>query len=441
MTDDTDPLASQRDAENSALEREAPELFSALSPLGRRATFPPDIPAQAAEARGTTYNATIGQITDGHGRPLNLPSMAAAASGLGEQERAAFFLYSAIGGIDEVRRRWREWQRRELHRAVESTLPIVSAGLTSGLAIVADLFAAEGQTVVVPAPYWGNYRQVFGLRRGARVVAAPMFAAGRYDPRAVPKALDELPSGETAIVVLNIPSNPTGYSPTAGERRELVAGLAAAAERRRLVVVCDDAYAGLVFEPEIPALSIFWELCGIHPALTPVKVDGATKEFAFFGGRVGFVTFALDPESDAAMAMESKSKCLVRAALGSPVAASQVVLLAALRNPDIQDEIAAVREQLARRYRTLRECLAAADQTLVRPLPFNSGCFALVELPPSVKPHDVRRHLLTHEDTGLVASGESYLRIAFCSVDNDEIPELVRRLERGVAHMVGARVD
>src|SRR5688572_31950364 len=42
-------------------------LFELLSPLGRRAFFPPDIPFQAAQARGKTYNGTIGQITDGYG--------------------------------------------------------------------------------------------------------------------------------------------------------------------------------------------------------------------------------------------------------------------------------------------------------------------------------------------------------------------------------------
>src|SRR5437868_3647282 len=32
---------------NAPLERDAPALFRALSPLGRRAFFPPDIPSQA----------------------------------------------------------------------------------------------------------------------------------------------------------------------------------------------------------------------------------------------------------------------------------------------------------------------------------------------------------------------------------------------------------
>jgi hypothetical protein len=47
----------------------------------------------------------------------------------------------------------------------------------------------------------------------------------------------------------------------------------------------------------------------------------------------------------------------------------------------------------------------------------------------------VRRHLLEAWDTGLVAVGEEHLRIAHCSVAEEDLPELVRRLERGVAEL------
>jgi hypothetical protein len=49
---------------------------------------------------------------------------------------------------------------------------------------------------------------------------------------------------------------------------------------------------------------------------------------------------------------------------------------------------------------------------------------------------EVRRHLLEHQSTGLVSIASRYLRIAFCSVAEERIPELVRRMERGVGEMV-----
>lgn len=432
---------------NDAIREASPALVTALSPLGRRALFPPDIPFQAAQARGKAFNGTIGQITDGRGGAVPLPAVTAALSGLAPEARNRALLYSPVEGIPEVRRRWREWQRRDVAEGALSTLPVVTAGLTHGLALAADLFGGEGRVVAASAPFWGNYRQAFGLRTGARVVSAPAYEDGRWAPRAFETALAgaAIPPGEPAVAIVNVPSNPGGYSPTPAEREELVASLVRAAAERPLVVICDDAYAGLVYEPDVPARSLFWDLQGCHPNLVPVKVDGATKEFSFFGGRVGFLTFAVDPESPAAAALESKLKCLVRAGIGSPVATSQMVLLQALESGDATAQVERVRRLLEGRYRVLRDALAASDPALLAPLPFNSGCFALVALGPEPRAAGltadaVRLHLLEAEDTGLVSVGREYLRIAHCSVAEADLPELVRRLERGVTELTRAAV-
>lgn len=428
-------------ATNDAIAAACPPLFQLLSPLGRRAFFPPDIPFQAAQARGKTYNGTIGQITDGYGQAVPVPSLAAALDGLEAPARNRALLYSPVEGIAEVRRAWRAWQRRNQPAEVSSTLPQVVAGLTHGLAVAADLFGGEGRPVVIQAPFWGNYRQTFALRTGARVVPAPAYRGGRFDPLAIGRALGELTPGEPAVVIANFPSNPGGYSPTVEERSQLVSSLAAAAEARPLLVLCDDAYAGLVYEEEVPADSLFWELIGRHPNLVPVKVDGATKEYSFFGGRVGFVTFPFPPGSEIAAALESKMKGLVRAVMGSPVATTQMLLLQALEAPDAEQQVETIRLLLAERYRALQLALARVDERLLRPLPFNSGCFALVELPDELglSSEEVRTHLLDHHDTGLVAVQPRYVRLAFCSVAADAIPELVRRLERGVAELAAER--
>ena len=413
----------------------SPALWAALSPLGRRVAFPPDIPFQAAQARGKRFNGTIGQVTDGGGRPLALAAIEEALA-LAPEARDRALLYSPVQGIPEVRAAWRRWQRRGLgDDAPASSLPLVTVGLTHGLAVAADLFGGEGKAIAVPAPYWGNYRQTFAARTGARVLPAPAYRDGAYNPQAVCEALAGEPPGEPAVAIVNLPSNPGGYMPTAGERQALCAALLAEAERRPLVVLCDDAYAGLVYEPGVPARSVFWDLAGRHPGLVPVKIDGGTKEFSFFGGRVGFLTFPFAPGSEVAEALESKVKCLVRSVVGSPVATSQMLLLRALEAADVEEQVAAVRRRLERRCRVLTAALAGVDRALLRPLPFNAGCFALVELPPRLDPEAARRHLLAEHDTGLIAIAPSYLRIAFCSVKADDLPALVANLERGVREL------
>ncbi len=418
----------------AAIRAASPALAAALSPLGRRVAFPPGIPFQAAEARGAELNATIGQITDGRGSAVPLPPMAAALAGLPAEDRNRALLYSPVEGIAELRTRWRDWQRRGGARA-ESTLPLVTVGLTHALSLAADLFGGEGRALAVPAPFWGNYRQTFTARTGTRLLEAPAVRDGRFNPEAIAEALAGLPEGEPALAILNWPSNPGGYSPTVEERGRVRESLVGAARRRPLVVLCDDAYAGLVYEEGIPPESMFWELAGLDDNLVPVKIDGGTKEFSFFGGRIGFLTFPFAPDSEVAAALESKVKCLVRATVGSPVATSQAVLLQALRDGSAAKHVEAIRALLAGRYRALRDALAGAGGELFTPLPFNSGCFALLELHEALGmgADAARRRLLAEESTGLVAVGERHLRIAFCSVDAAALPELVRRIERGLA--------
>lgn len=423
---------------NDTIANASPALARALSPLGRRIHYPPDIPFQAAEARGKEVNGTIGQITDGAGKAIALSAMTEQLAAMPEAARNRSLLYSPVEGVAEVRQAWRAWQRRGVAPAVPSGLPIVTTGLTHGLAIIADLFGGEGRTIVIPAPFWGNYRQTFAVRTGAKVIATPAYAGAGYDVEGLRRTLAGIEAGEPAVLILNLPSNPGGYSLTATERAEVVATLLEAAEARPLVVLCDDAYAGLVYEDEIPRSSLFWELAGVHPDLIPVKIDGATKELSFFGGRLGFLTFPFAPDSRVALALESKAKGLLRSTVGSPVAITQMMVLAALQDPRTEGEVEDLRQTLALRYRALRRALAGADPALLRPLPFNSGCFALVELPRGVDPEVARRHLLDHHSTGLISVQPKYLRIAFCSVAAETIPELVQRLAKGISELVNA---
>lgn len=407
------------DSVNAVLEREAPALLRALSPLGRRAAFPPG----AAENNGR------------RDLPRMPGTLAEALGGLSPEDREQAAAPSPVAGLSEVRRRWREWQRRTVDSVVPSSLPVVTAGLSHGLSLIADLFGGEGRAVATPEPFWGNYRQAFATRTGARILTAPAYRDGRFNPGALAEALADLPDGEPAVGLLNLPSNPGGYSLTDAERQEARDFLLEVAGRRPFVVVCDDAYAGLVFEPEISAASLFWDLIGAHPNLIPVKIDGATKEFSFFGGRIGFLTFGVEPESEVAHALESKLSMLIRSSVGWPVSASQVVLLQALRRPGIEAEIETVRQLLEGRYRALRDALAQADPRRLTVLPFNSGCFALVEIPEGLTSSQARRHLLDRHGVGLISLEPRYLRIAHCSVDAAALPEMVERMERGIAEL------
>ena len=85
-------------------------------------------------------------------------------------------------------------------------------------------------------------------------------------------------------VLLNFPQNPSGYTITEAEADSIVAILTdIAAGGTYVLAVTDDAYFGLFYEPQTLKESIFARLCGAHPGILAVKLDGATKENYVWG--------------------------------------------------------------------------------------------------------------------------------------------------------------
>ena len=430
---------------NRRLEEAGSPVLDCLSPLGRAAFYPRDIPFQAAEAREAEFNATIGQITDGAGHVLALSALRDALA-LPAEAANRGLLYSPIAGQPDLRGVWNEFQTpAEMLRGEDGECPtgppIVAAGLTHAISLVADLFAGPGRDVIVPEPCWGNYHQIFGLRSGARTHRAPSYENGQWSWKGLAQQLEKIEAGAPVIVILNLPSNPGGYSPTREQRDELRELLVSAAERGPVVVLCDDAYQGLVFE-DVPSGSMFWELLGEHRDLIPIRGAGATKEFLFFGGRVGFLTLPFAAGSPEFEVLEDKLCSLIRSGVGSPVSLSQILLLETLRADGASTEVEAIRERLGARYRVMKEHVEAMVARLegVRLLPCNSGAFMLLELPepatPDGEPEAIRRRLLDDFGTGVVSIKPRYLRLAFCSVSRERIPGLIERLGRCLASVL-----
>ena len=415
---------------NRVLEAEAPALFASLSPLGRRIAFPRGIPFQADQARQTRYNATIGQVTDGRGSPLPLPSMDAW---LGDLDRKVSLLYSPQPGHAEIRRLWFDWQLAQAGRATfaHAGLPVATHGLTHGLAVIADLFTSPETTVLLPNPSWENYDLVFTGWSGAKLATWDFYDAdGAFAPQNLAEALQRIEG--RLVAVLNFPANPTGYSPTPAEARQVIEGVLAA-RRGPTVVVVDDAYQGVVHVPGVVRHSLFWDLAERADPATHVvlKVDGATKELLFFPSRLGFLTASVTGAAEASFF--DKVNAAIRGTVGSPPGPSQALMLPLLRDADAtRREVAAQLAPITGRFEALRDALAATPDPLWRPFAFNSAYFAMIGMPDGVDCEAVRRALLA-DDVGTIALPEANaLRIAYCSMAAEDIPELVARIDRAL---------
>jgi len=190
-------------------------MYSVLSGLGRQLFFPKGILTQTAEARekADRYNATIGIARQG-GHAMNLPVIMDMVPGLSSDEALD---YAPSTGNAALRRRWLDdmFVKNPSLAGKEVSLPVVTSGVTHGLTVAGEMFVDPGDAVLVTNKFWGNYNMVFGVRRGADVRQFPLFVDGgaSFDvggmAAALGAALDE--KGK-ALVLLNFPNNPTGYS-------------------------------------------------------------------------------------------------------------------------------------------------------------------------------------------------------------------------------------
>lgn len=416
---------SEAERLNRILEREAPAVFRCLSPLGKVAAFPKGIPFQSAAAKGTRINATIGQMTDGHGNAMPLSVLTQPAADL---DTGMTFLYAPVEGHRSVREAWRAREARLGGSDVQVALPVATHGLTHGLSLLANLFADPDTTLILPTPFWGNYRLIFTMHTAAPIASFPFFSGDGFNLQGLADTLAQIRG--KAILVLNLPGNPTGYALSPAEASQLSDVIAA--HPHPLVVVVDDAYQGFIYEDDRHQRSEFWDLAEkLDPERHALfKVDGATKELLFFSSRLGFVTHTFLGEAEDALL--SKFKYLIRGTVGSPPGPSQALVLKALQDPTIESAIDERMAVMQGRYNALKKAVAGMSSSKITPYPFNAAFFMLMKLD-GVDADEVRQRLIAEESVGTIAFGDqNALRVAHCSVSEEAIPELIAKIDRVV---------
>lgn len=414
---------------NEIIREDAPALYEALSALGRELYYPRGIITQTAEAKqgAHRYNATIGMATE-NGKPFYLPTLMDFFVGMKPEE---VFPYAPTTGLPELRGLWQEHQL-DVDPGLKGrslSLPVVTSGLTHGLSICADLFCDAGDVLLLPDLIWGNYRMIYGTRRGAEIRQYPLFNdTGGMNIEAFRRALMSCTDRRKVLLILNYPNNPTGYTPTPAEAQGLVDCLLEAADAGgNIVAMIDDAYFGMVYEPEILRQSLFSFIAGSHPRLTAVKLDGVTKEDYVCGFRVGFITFscgAADKEGAVHRALEKKVGGLIRGTISNSSMLAQSLMVKAMNSPDYKREKEDKLRLLRERYEEIKAVVC--DQryaSTFAPYPFNSGYFLCLRIH-GVDAERARRHLLEKYGVGVISISDSDLRIAFSCLEREQVRDL-----------------
>ncbi len=421
-------MDSQALSLNTTIEKINPNVLRMLSERGKNIFFPKlGILAQSAQAKGKAINATIGEGVDDDGTSMHLPAFDALVN----MPSANIYPYAPSFGKPDLRAYWKKSIYRK-NPSLNDTIisnPIATSGLTHGISMAGYLFADEDDTVLLSNHYWENYNLIFENNYGANVSTFELFANGGFNVADFSKQLNAIKQ-DKIITLLNFPNNPSGYTPLNSEIKAIVAELKRLADKgKKVVVIIDDAYFGLVYEKNVYTESIFVELANLSENLLAVKIDGATKEDYVWGFRVGFISYAIKGgTTELYEALENKTAGAIRGNISNISQLSQSLLYKVYNEPSYEEAKKAKYTILKNRYSILRDQFTKPEYSeYFSPLPFNSGYFMCIELKKGLVAEEVRQHLLANYNTGVIVLG-SVIRLAFSAVPQAKIPELVENI-------------
>ncbi len=418
----------QAKALNDIISAKNPAIIDLLSEKGKNIFFPKlGILGQAADAKGTKINATIGTAVEDDGSPMCLHSISSRV----DLSPSSIFPYAPSFGRPDLRAQWQE-MLVEKNPSLDGTpisLPIVTCALTHAVSMVGYLFINDGDEIILPQLYWGNYNLALSNAYGAKVKTYTQFNQNELNLAAFEAAINEGAVGKK-IVMLNFPNNPTGYSPRIDEAQEIASILKSAAEKgNKILAICDDAYFGLVFEEGIEKQSIFSYLADLHENILAVKIDGPTKEDYVWGFRVGFITYGIkDADTELYSALENKTAGAVRGNISNASNLSQSLLVEAFRSEQYAQEKEDKFKILAQRYQSVKDALNNEKYSeYFTALPYNSGYFMCVKLAEGLDGEKIRKHLIEKYSIGVINLNNT-IRVAFSAMPADQSKELFEGL-------------
>jgi len=189
-----------------------------------------------------------------------------------------FTRYTPVPGIPELRQAVADYFKRFYDATVPKEATMVSNGGKQVLYNILMALLDPADEVLVPGPYWVSYPDMIRLAGGDPVIVPASVENGFL---VTVDQLEAARTPKTRALILNSPSNPTGCHYT----REQAADIMRWAIARNVIVISDEIYDQIVYEPAGKWSMAEW--FAEHPERV-VVASGLAKSFAMTGWRVGY---------------------------------------------------------------------------------------------------------------------------------------------------------
>ena len=368
--------------------------------------------------------------------------------------------YASIGGLSETREIWKRWIiRKSLYdeKSEKSLLyrlekyisnPVITAGVTNGIFQSCVMFLNPDEIIIAPNKRWGNYDNVITKFIGAKIKSFDFFENNHININGLEEAINEtVKTQEKIVILINFPNNPTGYVPTKEEAREII-NMLRKSQRihdKPIVVIIDDAYEPYIYSKNVLNRSLFYDLHLLDENIIPIKLDGITKELLIYGGRVGFITIGIKPswiKNDEQLELlkseiNNKLEGFNRATISNCNHFYQSLTHKLFTDKGVDQIIKSrekVKQLLKKRYKKINAEVDKINNSNISIDPNSGGFFLFVNLNPNkYRANEFADYLLKKYKVGIIPVEKldeniNGIRIAYCSIDLAEIPELIKRI-------------
>jgi aspartate/methionine/tyrosine aminotransferase len=196
--------------------------------------------------------------------------------------------YTYSLGLPALRQALGAYHKRHWGIDVADSRFAITAGGMNAIMQASQALMDPGDEIIIPSPSWTNLAQAVKIIGGVPVsVAYRDGANGRFSLR-LQDILDAV-TERTKIIVINSPSNPTGWVMPLPEMK----ALRDAARARGLWILSDEVYSHFVYG-NLPASS-FLQICTDEDRL--VVTNTFSKNWAMTGWRAGWLIYPTGMDS------------------------------------------------------------------------------------------------------------------------------------------------
>jgi len=329
--------------------------------------------------------------------------------------------YTWQRGIPDLRQALARYHERLFGQPSDPERFFVTVGGMHATQTAIRLVAGMGDEVLIPTPSWPNFAGALAVA-GARPVGVPM-TPGAQGFRLDLGRLADAVTPRTRAVVINSPANPTGWTASRDELRDILE----LARKHRLWIIADEIYGRFAFDP---ALTTEGRTPSFRDVMTDedqvLFVQTFSKNWAMTGWRVGWL------EAPAALG-DVIENLIQYSTSGVPV----FVQRAAIAALEQGESFVAHQISRARKGREIVcEGLAATGRVELPPPP--GAFYAFFRVSGATDSRALAMRLVDEANVGLApgsAFGEGldgYLRLCFAR-KGDDLTEAVRRLSAALA--------